>query len=149
MKTCSNPNCNATGIPDEAKFCPVCGQPMPSGEQLKKQKKKERQQLRREAELAWDAYPNKPLPKKNPYSILWKVFLVIGIIVGDIMFYLGEDTYRFNNTFQGSIPVVAIGFIIVIVYFMVKASGFNNAEEVKMYDAEEKFIEKYIKDHME
>ena len=25
MKTCPNPNCKTTGIPDEAKFCPVCG----------------------------------------------------------------------------------------------------------------------------
>ena len=25
MKTCPNPKCKATGIPDEAKFCPNCG----------------------------------------------------------------------------------------------------------------------------
>ena len=26
MKTCTNPKCNATGIPDDAMFCPVCGE---------------------------------------------------------------------------------------------------------------------------
>lgn len=28
MKTCPNPDCNFSGIPDEAKFCPKCGAPL-------------------------------------------------------------------------------------------------------------------------
>lgn len=31
MKTCPNPNCKATGIPDEAKFCPNCGTQLSPG----------------------------------------------------------------------------------------------------------------------
>lgn len=30
MKTCPNPKCKTTGIPDEAKFCPNCGTPLNS-----------------------------------------------------------------------------------------------------------------------
>ena len=26
MKTCTNPKCNASGIPDDAMFCPICGE---------------------------------------------------------------------------------------------------------------------------
>jgi hypothetical protein len=28
MKTCTNPKCNATNIPDDAMFCPKCGKPI-------------------------------------------------------------------------------------------------------------------------
>ena len=28
MKTCPNPKCKMSGIPDEAKFCPKCGTPL-------------------------------------------------------------------------------------------------------------------------
>ena len=31
MKTCPNPNCKTTGIPDDAKFCPKCGEKLQSG----------------------------------------------------------------------------------------------------------------------
>lgn len=36
MKTCPNPKCKATGIPDEAKFCPNCGTMLQKEEPIKK-----------------------------------------------------------------------------------------------------------------
>lgn len=36
MKTCPNPNCKTTGIPDDAKFCPHCGALLQKVEPIKK-----------------------------------------------------------------------------------------------------------------
>lgn len=36
MKTCPNPKCKTTGIPDEAKFCPNCGTALKKEEPVKK-----------------------------------------------------------------------------------------------------------------
>lgn len=145
MKTC--PNCQAANIPDDAQFCPVCGQQILSSEQLKKQRKQERKQLRREAEKAWDAYPNKPCAKKNPYSLLWKVMLFLGIIAGIIIYQYLMHEYGATHMAVPEevimiVRLIAYTIIGLLVFFIFLSRSFNPNEEIDK--AKEQFISDYM-----
>lgn len=152
MKTCPNPNCKTSGIPDEANYCPVCGSPILSPKQLKKQKKERMNRLRKEAEQAWEAYPEKPLPKRNPYSLLWKILLLFGIICGIIIYHYLMDEYGITGDVVPewivvTIQVLAVIVIYSIIIFAVKSCLFNPYEEIDV--AKERFIANYISEHEE
>ncbi len=139
MKTC--PNCKTTGIPDDAQFCPVCGQPIISYEQIKMQNAHMRQQLIKEAEEAWAAYPNKPAKKKDPYSLLLTITLVLtgaGIMIGS---YLNDLTGIPGTIFA----LIMIVLIVLDVIFFQSKRYYNPNEEIEK--AKEKFISDYIATH--
>lgn len=75
MKTCPNPKCKATGIPNEAFFCPVCGAQIV-------RKKKDKELLLKEALSTWDVFPNKPKYKKLKDGI--GIVIVSGFMSGVI-----------------------------------------------------------------
>ena len=145
MKTC--PNCQATGIPDNAQFCPECGEPLMP---MKEQERNEWKMLRKDAERAWESYGNKPEPKKNPYSFLWKITLGIAVVFGIAMYSYLMNAY--GNTHQ-MVPagveaaVIIIGnlLIVLIVFFAAKSAFFDPNEEVKA--AKKKFVADYIATH--
>lgn len=135
MKTCPNPKCKATGIPDNAKFCPVCGQLILSLNQLRKQKENDRNRLRKEAEQAWEEYPDKPRWKMSPYSILGLVTPPVYIIIV-LKLELGEGSASFDI-------ILSILFVIEVAFVLLHKSYNNRLQE----KARENFIANYISEH--
>ena len=124
MKTC--PKCKTTGIPDDAKFCPVCGAKIIL-------QKKDPQQLMQEALSAWEKYPNKP-QKASIISFIICV-LIVAACFSSISYLLNGKESGFNAfIFYSIVGAFSVPF------FMYK----DNKDNKKAKDA---FIKRYINEH--
>lgn len=134
MRTCPNPKCNATGIPEDAKFCPICGAQIV-------RKKKDKEQLMKEALSTWDAAPNKPQYKKLKFGI--KLVIVTGF-VGGIFFALlvssgGADLAIKTFGFVLGFCVLIIGPVVAIPCYI------KDRKAIKA--AKKSFVDKYVREH--
>lgn len=77
MKTCPNPNCKTTGIPDDAKFCPVCGT------ELKVSKIVSSNQNTK----VYNEQPSRSDKKSDGHPFLWG--LVVSLITFAIIWLIG------------------------------------------------------------
>ena len=146
MKTC--PNCKTTGIPDDAQFCPKCGKPMLSPAQKERILQERRRQLKSEAEKAWEVYPNKPMPKKNPYRIWWRALLLISTIAaiayGIYLWGIYETTQYVPDELTWLIVFVHVTIFVIIV-IAVKSATFDPDADIEK--AKKEFISKFLNEH--
>ena len=85
MKTCPNPQCNMSGIPDEAKFCPKCGMPLTTQSPSKPSGGK-----------VVDAKPEN-VAKEALKALLLSLLIIVGIYLGVSLFvnlYLNPKIQR-------------------------------------------------------
>ena len=140
MKTC--PKCNMSGIPDDATFCPKCGEKIV-------RRKKDSQQLLKEAAAAWEKYPNKPQNKnlKENYKVLgpMSIFMIVfscimgvGILVKDHDIDGALKVGLFFLIMGGGIEILMLPILAIIGYIQ------DNKELKK---AKNTFIEKYIQEN--
>ena len=145
MKTC--PNCKTTGIPDEAKFCPKCGRPILSPAQKERILQEKRRQLKREAEKAWEAYPDKPLPKKNPYWIWWRIALITYIIAAVVIGIYLWNEYGISHTAvpeELSTPLSICAYVLPFIIFIVAVKSATFDANTEVNKAKNEFIADYI-----
>lgn len=86
MKTCPNPQCNMSGIPDDARFCPKCGEPFATNVGPSKPP----------GGKVVDAKP-KNVEKKALKALLLSLLIVVGIYLGVSLFvnlYLNPKIQR-------------------------------------------------------
>lgn len=116
------------------------GEEILSPDSFKMQKENERRnQLNKEAEQAWEKYPNKPQPKKNPHKILFNITLLLTPLALVLAASPIGDEYS-------TICAVSMCILIVLdVIFGMSISSFDPNEEVKT--AKKKFIADYIATH--
>ena len=137
MKTC--PKCNMSGIPDEASFCPKCGAKIVC-------KKKDSQQLLKEALSAWEKYPNKPKHKNIIENYKASTYVLISsLVLGGIMFIgiLIKD-----NDIDGALKVGLLfllmggGLMLLMLPILAIIGYIQDKRELK--NAKNAFVEKYI-----
>ena len=137
------PNCKTTGIPDDAKFCPSCGQPLLMPAQKEKSQQELRDKLIIEAGMAWEANPQKPKKIINPYTIIMIIISFIGV---SLMYYLAETT---SEAFMSII--IGVDFIISIPFFIalvISGDKFEKSERNRIINEKAKFIKNYIDQRM-
>ena len=137
MKTC--PKCNMSGIPDDATFCPKCGEKIV-------RRKKDSQQLLKEAAAAWEKYPTKPQNKNlienckvSIYMLIYSA--VLGGIIGIGILIKDHDMDGALNMFL--LFLIMGGGIALFILPIVTLVGYIQ-DKNKLKDAKNTFIEKYI-----